>query len=313
MGLWRKFLHQHNRQILPIDSIISKKDKRRNGIKERRDKPFIDNEERKMEENDADQPKTKLSETTSVINTATSTQPTESLITLGGNSTSPTLSLPTNQVKIFHLHKNEAIPTQNSTPYDDEKTPENGVKNPSLPSKPKQPPEQNVPITPDNPVLPPINSPPINKPPNPKTDEIPKTSKPAIVGMIFAIILALIVLVIIIRKVSFNKNYFRQRTLHQQLLDNDENNNSYNDVDDNSSISENTQKNNTIFILNKPQRTLTKDRIEDISSNVTNIYSHTLDNLENSDIKHDSIDSSLNISVDIHIPPKIVNWEECMR
>ncbi|CAG8720670.1 8353_t:CDS:2, partial [Funneliformis caledonium] len=222
---------------------------------------------------DADQPKTKLSETTSVINTATSTQPTESLITLGGNSTSPTLSLPTNQV---HLHKNEAIPTQNSTPYDDEKTPENGVKNPSLPSKPKQPSEQNVPITPDNPVLPPINSPPINNPPNHKTDEIPKTSKPAIVGMIFAIILALIVLVIIIRKVSFNKNYFRQRTLHQQL-------------------------------------TLTKDRIEDISSNVTNIYSHTLDNLENSDIKHDSIDSSLNISVDIHIPPKIVNWEECMR
>jgi len=135
--------------------------------------------------------------------------------------------------------------------------------------------------------------------------------------MIFAIILALVVIVIIIKRTGYSKNYFRPfNTLnnHQRLSDDDEDT-EYND----DNVSSDALMNN-IPVLSRPQKTMSK-RFSNRTFQNAKHGSHSSNTLYypehfGTTDNHDGIDddhSSLDMSVDLPIPPKVVNWEECMR
>ncbi|RIA86132.1 hypothetical protein C1645_807946 [Glomus cerebriforme] len=172
---------------------------------------------------------------------------------------------------------------------------------------------------------------------NPNNKIFNPSSGPAITGMIFAIILALVAIAFIIRKTVYNKNYFRpfnRQIRHQQLLDNEGWPN-YHTYDNNNMevMSGNGSENasmNVITVLNRPQRTMSRrfsnfDDVTNVNSSNTGLLID--DEMSKNDdyssgIKHqqeheehfsDDDYSSLDMSVDITLPPKIVNWEECMR
>ncbi|RGB29017.1 hypothetical protein C1646_714462 [Rhizophagus diaphanus] len=151
--------------------------------------------------------------------------------------------------------------------------------------------------------------------------------------MIFAIILALIAIAFIIRKTVYNKNYFTRQNRHHQLLDNESwpNYNTY-DVNNMEVMEDNNNSNNSSInasmMLDRPQRIMNRrfsnfDNITNVSTSNTGLlidenddefsYSSGIKQQEHEEHVSDDDNSSLNMSVDITLPPKIVNWEECMR
>jgi hypothetical protein len=183
----------------------------------------------------------------------------------------------------------------------------------------------------------PATVPPTNTPnPSDKGKISNSPSGPAIIGMIFAIVIALVAIAFIIRKTVYNKDYFRpfiRRQNRRRLLDNEDSENwpslnTYNNTNDvevtegNNNIASSSSM-DAIDVLIKPKRTMSRSSSNIIFDDTTNFNSSNTgllidyDELSySSGIRQEeraSNRSSLSTNVDVLIPPKIVNWEECMR